>query len=250
MPLTGTAATSDASSASSASLVYAPTEGAPAPALPPASSARVTAIGDSVMLGAAQQLAAVTPGIYVDAAVGRQVSTAIALLRQLQANGQLGGILLIDMGNNGTFTDAQFDEIMAVAGPARRVVFVNLKEPRSWEVTNNAVITRGVARYANSVLVDWHDASINRPELFWARPDSPAPGRRERLREPHRALRQRVGVGEGALSALRLLARKRRFAGSRRDVGCSMLDVRLVPVDNERSAVPRHIVVVRESAIE
>ncbi len=159
---------SSASSASSASLVYAPTVAAPSRALPPASSARVTAIGDSVMLGAAQQLAAVTPGIYVDAQVGRQVSAAIALLRQLQANGQLGGILLIDMGNNGTFTDAEFDEIMTVAGPARRVVFVNLKEPRSWEVTNNAVITRGVARYANSVLVDWHDASINRPDLFWS----------------------------------------------------------------------------------
>jgi hypothetical protein len=136
--------------------------------LPPASSARVTAIGDSVMLGAAPQLAAVTPGIYVDAAVGRQVSAAITLLRELQARGELGGILLIDMGNNGTFTDAQFDAIMAVAGPARRVVFVDLKEPRSWEAANNAVIARGVARYENAVMVDWRAASIDHPEFFYS----------------------------------------------------------------------------------
>ncbi|MGH7622823.1 MAG: acyltransferase family protein, partial [Gemmatimonadaceae bacterium] len=160
------ASQSESSSASSASLVYAPTA-APARPLPPASSARVTAIGDSVMLGAAQQLAAVTPGIYVDAAVGRQVSAAIALLRQLQANGELGGVVLIDMGNNGTFTETQFNEIMGIAGPGRRVVFVNLKEPRSWEASNNDVITRGVARYPNAVLVDWRAASISRPELFW-----------------------------------------------------------------------------------
>ncbi|MBF6601216.1 MAG: acetyltransferase [Dehalococcoidia bacterium] len=156
------------SSAASASLVYGPTAPAPARPLPAAASTRVTAIGDSVMLGAAQALAAVTPGIYVDAAVGRQVYAAIALMRQLEASQRLGGIVLIDMGNNGTFSDAQFEEIMSVAGPTRRVVFVNLKEPRSWEATNNAVIARGVARFPNAVLVDWYGASIDRPELFYS----------------------------------------------------------------------------------
>ena len=109
----------------------------------------MTAIGDSVMLSAAQELAAVTPSIYIDAAVGRQLSAAIVLLRQLDADGKLGGIVLITWAT-GSFTDAQFDQIMTITGAARRVVFGNLKELSAWEATNNAAIAGGVARYAKT----------------------------------------------------------------------------------------------------
>ena len=81
---------------------------------------RVTAVGDSVMLGAAQQLAADVPGIDLDAAVGRQVTEVIALLREREANGLLGDVLLLHIGNNGEFTDEQFDRIVDLAGPRRR----------------------------------------------------------------------------------------------------------------------------------
>jgi hypothetical protein len=47
------------------------------------------------------------------------------------------------------------------------VVFVNLKVPRDWEGPNNTVIAEGVARYPNTVLVDWHTASVDRPDFFW-----------------------------------------------------------------------------------
>ena len=88
-----------------------------------AGSVRVTAIGDSVMLGAAHELAAQVPGIDLDAAVGRQVSQAIRLLEERKANGQLGDIVLLHLGNNGAFSAKQFDRIMEVvgAGAARGV---------------------------------------------------------------------------------------------------------------------------------
>jgi len=57
--------------------------------------------------------------------------------------------------------------MMAVLGAERRVVFVNLHVPRSWEQPNNGVIAAGVGRYPNAVLVDWHSASAGRPDLFW-----------------------------------------------------------------------------------
>jgi hypothetical protein len=72
------------------------------------------------------------------------------------------------MGNNGTFSAGQFDEMMQVLANVRRVVFVNLKVPRDWEGSNNTVIAEGVARYPNTVLVDWHTASVDRPDLFWS----------------------------------------------------------------------------------
>jgi hypothetical protein len=128
----------------------------------------VTAIGDSVMLGAANTLAPTIGNIEVDAAVGRQVSAAIDTLKGYRDAGRLGEVVVVHMGNNGTFSAGQFDEMMQVLANVRRVVFVNLKVPRDWEGPNNTVIAEGVARYPNTVLVDWHTASVDRPDFFWS----------------------------------------------------------------------------------
>ncbi len=128
---------------------------------------RVTAIGDSVMLGAAHELAAQVPGIDLDAAVGRQVSQAIALLREREASGRLGAIVLLHVGNNGAFSAKQFDRIMEAAGPERRVVFLTLKVSRSWEAANNRVIQEGVERYPHAFLVDWRAVLEEHPEVLW-----------------------------------------------------------------------------------
>ena len=141
---------------------------AEAPPADAAATVRVTAVGDSVMLGAAHQLAADVPGIDLDASVGRQVGEVIALLREREANGQLGDVVLLHIGNNGRFSDAQFDRIVEVAGPERRVVFLTLKVAREWEEANNAVIARGAERHARAVvLVDWRAAALERPEVLW-----------------------------------------------------------------------------------
>jgi hypothetical protein len=80
----------------------------------------------------------------------------------------LGDVVVVDLGSNGTFTSDQFDQIMSVLSGVPRVVFVNVKVPRSWEESNNAVIAGGVQRYQNTRLVDWYDASVNHPEWFQA----------------------------------------------------------------------------------
>ena len=128
---------------------------------------RVTAIGDSVMLGAAHQLAEDVPGIDLDAAVGRQISQAIALLRERRDSGRLGPVVLLHIGNNGVFTDKQFEQVMEVVGPSRRVVFLSLKVTRSWEDGNNEVIRQGVERHRRAVLVDWRAALEEHPEVLW-----------------------------------------------------------------------------------
>jgi hypothetical protein len=129
---------------------------------------RVTAIGDSVMLGAAARLAASVRGIDVDASVSRQVATVVSILWQRREAGQLGDIVLLHVGNNGTFERWQFDQLMEAVGPDRTAVFFNIKEPRWWETSNNQVIADGVASYPNTVLVDWYWHTIERPDLFWS----------------------------------------------------------------------------------
>ena len=119
------------------------------------------------MLGVVPQLQRNIPGIQVNAAVGRQVSAAIGILQAYHASDQLGTVVIIDLGNNGTFTARQFDQIMQILSGVSRVVFVNVKVPRPWQDANNTVLADGVKRYPNAVLVDWYTASADRPDLFW-----------------------------------------------------------------------------------
>jgi peptidoglycan/LPS O-acetylase OafA/YrhL len=128
----------------------------------------VSAIGDSVMLGAVEGLQKDIHGLtVVDAEVGLQVYAAIDTLRYRRSLGQLGDVVIVHLGNNGTFTKGQFDEIMRTLSGVDRVVFVNVAVPRAWEEPNNEVIAEGVERYPNAVLVDWHSASADRPEIFY-----------------------------------------------------------------------------------
>ena len=144
----------------------------PAPAAAPAdtseSAGPVTAIGDSVMLGSATGLQKAIPDLKImDAEVGMQVSDAIGVLQARRAAGELGDVVVVHLGSNGTFTAEQFDEMMGVLGDERRVLFVNTRIPRTWEQPNNQAIAEGVQRYPNAVLVDWYAASVDHPEYFW-----------------------------------------------------------------------------------
>ena len=128
---------------------------------------RVTAIGDSVLLAASDTLKRSIPGIDIDAVVGRSVEEGISALSSHAAADGLGDTVLVHLGNNGQFTDEQFEEIVAIVGPHRALVFVTVRVPRSWEAPNNDVIVKGVARHANAVLVDWRRASANDPAWLW-----------------------------------------------------------------------------------
>ena len=135
-----------------------------------ASTGPVSAVGDSVMVGAFEfgniesRISSLTS---VNAEVGFQASDAIAVLQQRRAAGQLGDKVVVHIGNNGPIRAAEFDEMMRIIGGERQAVFVNAKVPRNWEWRNNRVIAAGVERHPNATLVDWYGASVNRPELFW-----------------------------------------------------------------------------------
>ncbi len=142
--------------------------GRAAPPVPPAGVPRVTAVGDSVMLGAKAALEQRFGGdILVDAAVSRHFGTAIDILRGLRDQGRLSPVVVVHMGTNGLITTAQFDALMEVLADRPRVVIVNLKVPRRWEGPDNAVLADGVRRHPNARLLDWHAVGSARPDIFW-----------------------------------------------------------------------------------
>ena len=155
----------------------APPEGAPAvaptvpgtaaapPATPGAPIGGFTAIGDSVLVGAAPALSARLAGaVTVDAAIGRQMGEAPAILQGLDAQGLLGQTVLVHLGNNGPFTPEQIDEVFAVLGD-RTVLLVNVMVPRRWEGEVNDLLVQAAARHPNAVLVDWWSLVTSEPGL-------------------------------------------------------------------------------------
>jgi peptidoglycan/LPS O-acetylase OafA/YrhL len=127
---------------------------------------RVFALGDSVMLGAARHLRSPGAQIRIDAVVGRQASAAINVLEQLKDSGEKPEVVVIHIGNNGTFREPQFEEMMKLLKNVPRVVFVNTKVPRRWQDPNNAVLAAGAQKHARVTLVDWLSFSQGHPEWF------------------------------------------------------------------------------------
>jgi hypothetical protein len=122
-----------------------------------------SAIGDSVMLGAAQELRA--KRIHVNATVSRQFSSLPHLLRQLRRRGDLRATVIIHLGNNG-FIELDDCKRAVKAAVGRKVFLVTVKVPRRWRRANNRLLQRCDRRFASAHLIDWFSYSVNHPSWF------------------------------------------------------------------------------------
>ncbi|MDD9369488.1 MAG: acyltransferase family protein [Acidimicrobiales bacterium] len=146
----------------------APPATAPVPPAPVAPGAFVptTAIGDSVLVGAAPALShRMGPSLAVDAVIGRQMDEAGELIATIAAEGRLGEAVLLHLGNNGPFTAEQIDEVFAVIGPDRTVLLVTVLVPRRWEGEVNDQLVAAAGRHPNAMLVDWRSLVTSEPGL-------------------------------------------------------------------------------------
>jgi peptidoglycan/LPS O-acetylase OafA/YrhL len=136
----------------------------PTPAPPPLT---VTALGDSVMLGAAPALhARLGPPGYIDAQQNRSFGASVALTRQLREQGRLGQVVVIHLGNNGPVHDNEVDALMAQLVDVPRVLFVTVRVNRQWQGQSNAALAAGDARYPKITLVDWLTYSEGHRDWF------------------------------------------------------------------------------------
>jgi lysophospholipase L1-like esterase len=148
-----------------------------APATPAPPPPAVTAIGDSVMLGAANQLIGAIDGMLgtpaiphvttVDAAESRQFFTGVDVIQDYKNRGALGQDVIVQLGTNGTVDPGDFDRMMGLLADRNKVVIINAKVPRPWEQQVNDTLAAGVKKYKNAVLLDWHGYAGQHPEFFY-----------------------------------------------------------------------------------
>ena len=126
----------------------------------------VTAIGDSVMLGVAEELMRKIDGTRVDAEVSRQAGGVLDRVQRLHDKGVMAPTVVIHTGTNGIITEEQLREMLDILSDRERVVLVNTNVPRPWMKPNNRLIESVVADYPNAVIADWYSVSVDNPEYF------------------------------------------------------------------------------------
>lgn len=128
---------------------------------------RIFAIGDSVMVAAAKSLwQTYGEDIDIDARTARPLKDGIKMLQDRRDKNLLGDVVVVHLGSNGPMNAAQMNELLTTLKDVPRVVALNLREPRTWEQTNNAIIKDVASRYPNVVFVDWNALSVSQPNLL------------------------------------------------------------------------------------
>jgi peptidoglycan/LPS O-acetylase OafA/YrhL len=126
----------------------------------------LSALGDSVMLGARNAITSSVPGARVDAEVSRMPGAFIGRIKKLKARGKLADVVVIHPATNGVLPESMMREMLDLLAETPRVVVVNSNMPRTWRKPNNTVIRNVIADYPNAVLVDWFAISKENPQYF------------------------------------------------------------------------------------
>ena len=127
----------------------------------------VTAIGDSVMLGAEVEMENRMPGCIVDADESRQIWDGKEVAEQLAAEGKLGDTVILALGTNCTFKMSTARELLDYFGD-RTVYWVTAYgEKLSWQDEVNATIEAVSAEYDNVQVLHWDEIGPQHPEWFY-----------------------------------------------------------------------------------
>jgi peptidoglycan/LPS O-acetylase OafA/YrhL len=135
--------------------------------LPEVPGAQVTAVGDSIMVASATALAAAMPGIYINAQVGRQMRSGLAVVQGLAAARTLRHMVIISLGTNGDVTARQIRQLRQAIGPNRDLVLVNTFGPMPWEHEVNTVLAAAARPGGHTDLANWNHAIAADPSLLW-----------------------------------------------------------------------------------
>ena len=123
----------------------------------------IVGIGDSVMLGAVNNLYKEFPNSYFDAKVSRTAYEADKILNDLISKNLLGDVVIFNLGTNG---DCSFDckkNILKLCGD-REIFWVNtVNYPNI-----NERLEQLAAEYTNLHVIDWYNVSLGHDEYFVA----------------------------------------------------------------------------------
>jgi peptidoglycan/LPS O-acetylase OafA/YrhL len=128
----------------------------------------VLALGDSVMVGAADGLERRLGGdAVVDAAIGRQAGDYPGVIDNYRKLGILPDEVVVQMGNNGPVYASDIDDLENALRGVDGVYLLNVRVPRSWEGEVNDELSQAVDDWPNAKLLDWYDIASSNGELTY-----------------------------------------------------------------------------------
>jgi peptidoglycan/LPS O-acetylase OafA/YrhL len=129
---------------------------------------RLIALGDSVMIGARDQLVRrLGPGFSMSARVGRQADDFVAIVQRLRREGHRPDALIIQMGNNGPLYGEEMAAIEKASAEVGELYLVNDHAPVSWIEESNRAIDEAGEDWPHTTVIDWNSAAESRDGLLW-----------------------------------------------------------------------------------
>lgn len=125
----------------------------------------VTAIGDSVVLGARESLKTAMPKVTVDAEVARQTSEIKTRIAARQKSGKIANTVVIHTGTNGPARVEDLRAALDLLKDTPRVVLVTTKAPLKWIEDSNRNINVVAGEYPNVRIADWGTIAAGNRDL-------------------------------------------------------------------------------------
>jgi hypothetical protein len=129
---------------------------------------RIVALGDSVMIGARDRLAArLGPGFSMSARVGRQADEFVAIVQRLRRQGHSPDAMIIQMGNNGPLYGEQMEAIERATSNVGHLFLINDHAPVSWVEESNDALAEAGRDWPHTTVIDWKSAAESGQGLLW-----------------------------------------------------------------------------------
>lgn len=122
-------------------------------------------VGDSVMLGAVDNLYKTFPNGYFDAKISRTPWVANGILQDLKSKNMLGDAVVLGLGANGDCSESCKDEILNTIGN-RKLFWVNVTNDQNVHV--NSRFKDYADKHDNVFVIDWETISKGHGEYFYA----------------------------------------------------------------------------------
>lgn len=121
-----------------------------------AKNMRLTIIGDSTMVAALPSLYEEMPNAYIDARFGRTILEGIEILKDLEANNQIGEALVFSLITNSFISEENVEELIAHS-QGRPTFWLS-----TYGVANdsNEVCNRVIRKYDNAFFIDWESLAM------------------------------------------------------------------------------------------
>jgi len=116
----------------------------------------VTAVGDSVLLGAEDDVKDLIPDIVFDAKVSRQLRAAISVLKDLGREDKLGKTVIVAIGTNGVVSKSDAQDMVDYLGPDRTIYWIDCYGIHlSWQDRVNGIIEDIAEANENVNVIHW-----------------------------------------------------------------------------------------------